>query len=517
MSSPSFVTSFLDAETRPGTPDTAVLARRLARWQRWARERMTGQVPCSSRVNGPSATLATPVTTWSRFYVPAPPTPNRMLRVWWRAAYPTGTLGIRSSRTGTVQWIAATDYGGLSSGTVTVDAPDVLEVLCKHVGSAPEPYYPTFLSAWWETLSSALVPGATFEGWSAVSQNFYAAGRSDSAYLLRWLARKANYLTSDRQRCVYSNSDNGPGAYGIFRISAKLPSVRVWVYAKASADRNISVVFYDTPGAGLFTTIIAMGSIAVPGDDTWAWRSVTIPCGFATGHVVHMSVSQPNTSIASVSVEEDQYTAAALGLPAGETVPAAFVDLDDALLLGGMPIVADTVYGGSRARGRKVLVENMIWLAANKVRTLWSRSVWSPGGTYGQAGYLHPANTTPLDFQTLDVVRYRATPDGWAKQLRIASGAFLRSGYSTTTQGVATGHGLGDDGATATKLLSTVVPASLMPSWTVEEAPAVAAGQAFTFRRILVDPPAVGQAEIARSDGLTIEELPMGTPTTAWT
>jgi hypothetical protein len=513
MTAAAVVPFFLDAETRAGIPDSAFLARRLARWQRWCRERMTGQTPCGARRTGAQALSEVP-QKWCSAYVPAPPTPSRVLRIWWNEANNAseGDIGIRSRRTGTTQWLnVAPVYNKRKTGTVVVDAPDTLDVMIrwKSPGNPGSSYYPEAIGAWWEPLTSALVPGATFEPWSAISQSFYAAGRADSAHALRWLARRANQIASDRQRPVFSfgQGTSGMNALSFFRVAPGVPSVTVWVYCKGTASSVASATLYD-PATN---TQLATGSVPVPGDATWAWRSFSIAMGYATSKVFYASVvAGANVQIASVSVEEAPLTAAALGLPPGETVPAAFVDLDDPSLLGGTPLLADAAYGGSRARGRKALVENMVWLAANKVRTVWVTSAFSPWPSYGGAfaSAVYPANGNPLNWQTQDVIRFRATPDGWTKQLRIAGGVY--SDVASTEQGIATAE---DNG---TIVGSTRVPTGAPTQFYVEEAASVASGADVTLRRILTNPPPQNESVDAFSDGLTIEELPMGTPTTAW-
>jgi hypothetical protein len=445
------------------------------------------------------------------------------LRVWWKenANASTGTIGLRSQRTGTMQWLNAASTPDYKTRTaaVTIDAPDIVDVYVKWMSGVGVPYSPTSLAAWWEPASGAQVPGVTFDTtWKAISQAAVYPGRPDSTYVLAWLARKANQLMNDRQRVVLSVG----GGAGHMRIAPFVPGLTVWLYVKSSVARTYYINFYDIANPVPFGQSSVLN---VPGDNTWAWRSVTFPAGFTAERVVLWSQvkSGPEVTIASIAFEEDQPTAASLGLPVGETIPAAYTDVDDVSLRARIGIWADRDAGGSRAHGRKALVENMIWLWASKVRTLWNENLISPWPVYGGGTVF--GNTDPPSNQTQEIVRFRATPDGWTKQLRVAGSSSI--GFDGGTgqpypdtggQGIATGQWAAENGgAAALKTLTTRVPLQEWPNeWWVEEAPGVAAGAAFIFRTLLMNPPAAGQPVKAFANGLVVEELPYGTAVTAW-
>lgn len=520
MSAPGNVPYFFDAELRNDLPDSAALARRLVRWQRWCYERMTGQTPCWARASRTFQSTGPPAHAY-RFYVPAPPAPNRTLRVWFTDAIAAsnGTVGFRSQRTGTIQWVdpSRTDGSGRTA-TITIDAPDIVDVYVRWK-SGTSPFYLANLSAWWEPVGASDVPGVTLDtSWAAISQNAVAALRPDSTYLLRWLARKANQLMNDRQRAVFSSAASGRR---YLRIAPFVPGLTIWVYIKSSAARTYFFNFYDADGSG--APYAASSVLNVPGDNTWAWRSLTFATGYTTGRTVSIAgvPSGAGTSIAAIAIEEDQPTAVSLGLPAGETIPAAFVEVDDLSIRGRSAIWADLDAASSRAHGRKALVENMVYLWAKKVRTLYVENPIAPGLTFGSGTVF--ANTEPPSYQTQEIVRYRATPDGWAKQLRVAGSAAIgdNAGVPYTDsggQGIAIGQWAAENGgAGVLKTLTTRIPAKEWPNeWYVEEAPAVASGAAFIFRHLLMNPPAVGQPVKAFANGLVVEELPKGTATTAW-
>jgi hypothetical protein len=517
MSAPGTVPYFYDAELRNELPDSSAFARRIVRWQRWCYERMTGQTPCWAR---PSSTYQSSSTTPAhayRFYVPAPPTPNRTLRLWWIDTNngSTGMVGLRSQRTGTIQWLdpVATDGSYGRTATVTIDAPDVVDVYVKWKTGTSLPYYVTSISAWWEPAGTSEVPGVSFDtSWAAISQAAVAALRPDSAYLLRWLARKANQLMNDRQRCVFSAASTGQR---YMRIAPFTPGLTIWVYVRSSTASTYRLDFYDV---GNLSPYASSSILNVPGDNTWAWRSLTLTTGYTAGRTVKwVGIPGANVSVASIAIEEDQPTAVSLGLPAGETIPAAFTSVDDVALRARASIWADTDASGSRAHGRQALIENMIFLWAKKVRTIWVENPLSPPGTYGTGTVF--GNTNPPSYQTQEIVRFRATPDGWAKQLRIAGSAAVVTGQADAAgQGVAIGQWPAENGgAGGLKTLTTRIPVQVWPNaWYVEEAPAVASGSAFYFRSLLMNPPTVGQAVRAMANGLVIEELPFGTPVTAW-
>jgi hypothetical protein len=400
---PAIGFSLADAEFRNGLPDQAALTRRIMSWQSWAHRRLTRATPADG---GFWSTEWVSNGGFMTFYVPPPPVACRRLAVWVRARTMNGdvVVTVRSLRTGlvlTAITLSGASSGQWASGTVTVDAPDVVKVSVQCVPTD----YVTAVSMWWD-LEAEAPAGVTIEPtWpAALSQAYLAANRPDSAYVLRWIARRANQLLAHRSPMVVASVYPKAGAVIMLRISPRTPSLTI----RAAGGGTSARLTYLSPALGTGTLYNGVG-----GAD--GWETITVPIqGHPQTAPIRAELFVSGSSLSAFSVFEDEPTAADLGLPGGETVPAAFIE--PSVVLSGSPILANLDGAGGAGAGRLALLKNMIWLLAHKTRTLVCASArWSSGAQQR-------------------IYRVRTANDGLTKKIRIRVRSGPGVGYPSSTQ-----------------------------------------------------------------------------------
>lgn len=504
MSFPALVPFLFDREVYNGVPDSATLTRRLMRWQKWARGRWTRVSP----MDGPIVTAGPGFSVWtpkSPFFVPAPAVPCRTLRGW--VAYSTGGawLAIRfvSRRTGRILHESTISSGAYSEIVLTgVDAPDVIDFYVQ--GSASFTLYA--LGLWWDVRGEGALPGVTYDSaWGSwLSQSFYSAGRADSSYLLRWLARKANQLVADRPPMAVCRG-GGPGATAYFPVlvSPLVPSIKVYSSSTSTARFR------------------KMSDLSYSGNYAFSGGVATIPTAFSEPTAVMVEVSGGIASPWYVTIVETPASATDLGLPGAETVPASFVDLADASLLARTPIRADQDALGSAAIGRAALVKNLVWLAAKKTRVL---------ACAGDTTILSGSGVGPRRL-------FVASDDGWEKQIRLR--AMKERNYvvpgpgpiAPGNQNIAWAEWTDDNGSSPASTWKDL-DGEPVPGYETEQTPSgllytmesiasatvahkLAANASFFYRRRWYNPDTDAYPYEDFLGGI-VEELPDGTPLTSW-
>jgi hypothetical protein len=397
---------------------------------------------------------------------------------------------------------------------VLVDGPDTLDIIPGSIGTWAGNV--VHVSAYWKP-SVGAPSGITIPSdWGAISQTWATADKAHSTYVLRWLARQANWLMNDRARHAaaisLASSYVGLVPQWAVRIASRVPSVTAKVYAKSATTQTLYLRGFLDLSAGGAATPDWETSVSITTTD-WAWYSMTLSPGASAARDVLLRLAQhTDTTIGSVLIYENAPTASNLGLPGAETIPAAFVDLDESSIASRKPILASTLDS---------LVKNMVWLASAKVRTLVCES------TNVRTGAVDPLKGT------MGIYRVRATPDGWTKQIRCIGSYLLDPDPDTTTnQYLAWAQWAADNGgASEWKELeqeqpfeaTTVNPLAVnrcRATYTQADDHSLSSGSEFIFRRLWGNPDADAAPEwnygSGDAVGAVFEELPDGTTTTSW-
>lgn len=444
MKSPPSARFLTDLSTWNGAIAGGWFLRALFFAQRWARSVMTAQTPCAATFH--ATWLSSGWSEAGSLFLPVPPHPARKLKVWLHRT--AGTAGdgkerlrFVSRRTGRMvrEWIL--NPGGAASPawfstTLTFNAPDTLDVYAYSESLATGGLVCGSLSAYWvpEADAAAGADNATIPSGVGpiITQQFFAQDRADSTYALRRIAHTMNHLIAYRSRQVATMNEWGhhdarmgggyssatAGFFAVVRVAAGIPSLTAnfrirsayptgysWTARIEMADANT--------GAAISTTDSAPFLDSTGG---FNYATVTVPCAFAASTEVTLRavfVQSPGGSSLftpdDVSIWEDQPSATDLGLPSGETIPASFVDLGDGF---------GRVYGPILAADRQALLQNTLWLLSAKVRNLATFS----DAVSGTAG-ADPDVTVDPDVNTAGWLTFRATPDGWEKNLTAYCGS----------------------------------------------------------------------------------------------
>ena len=346
MSIPGIVPWIQDREVYAGVPDTATLTRRLVRWTNWARGRLTRATPCDApyRSGGLYPPYPGVTTRVGSFLVLPSPLPCRTLKAWVTHSGGAGVdyVEFRSRRTGRVLGRSATwDQTTIdTSCTLTgVDAPDVVEV---HFPCASGTGRLGSIGAYWDARAEA-PSGVTLDAaWGTMLKFGWAsAGRTDGAFFLRWLARRANQMMADRPRQVVATANARSGSEGVMltglRVAAKVPSIRIRIRANGAAAPAWTAL--DPAGA-------SGNGTAFSGPDANGYYTSTITTGFAVPTTIRVYWSVPSTSPAiftpgpvytPIIITEDEPTATSLGLVGGDAVPGAFTALEERAMVSRTP------------------------------------------------------------------------------------------------------------------------------------------------------------------------------------
>jgi hypothetical protein len=266
------------------------------------------------------------------------------------------------------------------------------------------------VSILWEPLAAGgQVGGETAEAWMAISQGFAAPDRTASAVFLRALSNRTLGLVAARPAPILSHSfmwnrgsvvtsgaDHTLGRYAIvmdrlsssgtvsvtvrYLVAGQNARVTPWVdrvhgsFNRFTGDWNVSKTRY-TGSLSAAPTLIN-GAYVAEFEQTISvpYTSAVTSTQFAyldvgaivtTGSGASAYAAPVGVVLLSVNATQALPTAADLALPGADTVPTAYVPLDDAACAPGRSVLAQDDRFGARA-GPYYLVRNLIWLAANR-------------------------------------------------------------------------------------------------------------------------------------------------------
>lgn len=269
---------------------------------------------------------------------------------------------------------------------------DPLRFCLRIVGSSAGSLTLLSCTVTWATPSTPQVLGETVEAWNAISQSYVAADRPMSAAFLRALSNRTLKLVAENPRPIFAHSFLWP------RIStaAAGAETRVALYSVRHdgittpklygswgffvLGQNAAVTFKMYVNGTLFATQASNATALVDG----VWVNKFLPIGFASGAIPTGDVKVEVTAqctvgatapptyctnvgavLTHVGVAQLTRTAADLGLPGAETVPALYSPIDESACVPGRSVVARDDRLGRRA-GPYYLVRNLVWLAANR-------------------------------------------------------------------------------------------------------------------------------------------------------
>lgn len=238
------------------------------------------------------------------------------------------------------------------------------------------------------------VLGETVEAWKAISQAYVQPDRPASAALLRAISNRTLRLIAENPRPIYSHSFLWPRfptnvtnttwtrvglwtlRYDDLTAATLRASVR-WLVTGNSAGVSVKVTVNGTDkltGTTLGPTSTVDGVYVTELSTTMA-SPLSIPSGDVKVEAYfrcNSGATSPPTYCTNVGAVllgltawQSTRTASDLGLPGGDTVPAAYQPLDDDACAPGRSLVAQDDRLGRRA-GPYYLVKNLIWLAANR-------------------------------------------------------------------------------------------------------------------------------------------------------
>jgi hypothetical protein len=266
------------------------------------------------------------------------------------------------------------------------------------------------VSILWEPLAAgAKVGGETAEAWMAISQGFATPDRAASAVFLRALSNRTLGLVAARPAPILSHSfmwnrgsvatsgaDHTLGRYAIvmdrlsssgtvsvtvrYLVAGQNARVTPWVdrvhgsFNRFTGDWNVSTTRYS--GSLSAAPTLVNGAYVAEFEQTISvpYTSAVTSTQFAyldvgaivtTGSGASAYATPVGVVLLSVNATQALPTAADLALPGADTVPAAYVPLDDAACAPGRSVLAQDDRFGARA-GPYYLVRNLIWLAANR-------------------------------------------------------------------------------------------------------------------------------------------------------
>jgi hypothetical protein len=281
----------------------------------------------------------------------------------------------------------------------------------------------TLLSATvtWDPNPTIIGGETVADPWFAISQSFVAPDRALSAALLRAVSNRTLRLMAENPRPLFSHSYLWPR---LSLTASSVSSQRLAVYSlrhdgltgtqRIRMSLRLIVTGQATsPWVDVIANGVGIGSFVLTGATPTlvngayvaeAEANLSVPGSIPSGDVKLevrvgcLSTSAPNVNytlnvgitLASCTVWQDARTATDLGLPGSDTVPTAYVPLDDAACASGRSIVAQDNLFGARA-GMYYLVKNMIWLAANRTAHVliadWLHRTQSAGWSGAGDGY----------------------------------------------------------------------------------------------------------------------------------
>jgi hypothetical protein len=383
--------AFADRETYGEAIDSAILTRRLMDWQSWTWACDLTRTPGDWRqmdshqdfpLAGENGAYRNPDVSLTQFYVPPSRNGSRTLRVWLWITTANWTLKITNTTTGEATQV--TGVGGWSSVDIACEGPATFRVDWM----TNDALYPALhsLSAFW-------VAPAVAGSWQPIKQDYVAAGISDSAYLMRWLARTSNQFAAWKSQNVVQTSFM---AWQRGNVAADTYWHRYKVVVSPKATKlNVFVNAQRTAGYAGFLRIYINGTQVgafQPNAGAWAWNSAGCNINGGSGYSVpteievsigHDAIGATDlVGVAGVNAYEgggdaNGLSATDLGLPGGDSVPSGFAQLYRELIAGHEPIRADKDHL-ARTVGRAALVKNMVWL--------WSRRL--PGCVINQSLYM---------------------------------------------------------------------------------------------------------------------------------
>jgi hypothetical protein len=322
---------------------------------------------------------------------------------------------------------------GVLSAWLVVDLPIVgpntlVPTLTRTSGSGTVSWHGA--SGWWNGPSHDLGTLA----WQPISQAWAAAQKPLDAYVLRRLVEQATYLTANYPRPVVQKWwGTGMYAYagaggvevaviGRYKVpfGARCPDVDFAVHARGDllgGGTNQPKLRVKVNGVQVGTDITTTAA--------WAWYTRTYTYGLTTENVYEVTLEavfdatnmvSDATRIASFCGYEAStaLTAAQLGLPGSDTVPASWSQLQYGKIGARTPIYADKNADGTPV-GLAQLVKDMIFLHANRRRrnlvadgTRWAGHV---NNDWRSADYALSAPGAANDSRINAIYRWGTTPD----------------------------------------------------------------------------------------------------------
>jgi hypothetical protein len=398
---------FHDRETRAGMPDLATFTWKMMQFEEFAYRRHLRFTPSDdpgavrnryadsfvTGGNGPSTVVV------GTHYIPSPNIPSHRLVARFYCTFSvtnwTGYIEVTSSR-GTVTQIVA-DSAGLGdrwiNAFVPASGPDVLtvRVRCTNVGQGGFTGGMAVLSTcmWWEPLASDGA-GLTVEtSWSAMKFAIAHDGAPDSAFLLRWLARRANQFAGRRsvrmavavaRRCTIGTAP----ITRRYKVWIGDVTAQIYISVEARCRTVNGDVTFHVDGSLVHTETLTP---AVATQDVSTTVSIT-----PGEHEIWVQQSAPLDTF-TVRISEAIPNSANLGLVTGDIIPTLFRRLPIEHAHARAIIYGDKD-SDARNVGRRALVENMTWLFAKRCRTLvHDASAWTSANYIGPDVYQPTSGT----------------------------------------------------------------------------------------------------------------------------
>jgi hypothetical protein len=274
---------------------------------------------------------------------------------------------------------------------------DPLRFCLRLIGSGTATFTLLSVTVTWVRNPSAVL-GETVAPWAAISQGYCTADRPMSAALLRAIANRTLRLMAENPRPIYSHSFVWPristaaagtetrvGLWSLKHDGLTTPLLRMWLRTMVTGQSAQVTFRAKLNGTTVATLIVGPTGLTVADAEGVYIRHdaydiggfVSMPTGDVkievTAQCITGATAPPTycTNVGGVllgfSAWQSTRTAANLGLPGADTVPAAYQPLDESACAPGRSVVAQDDRLGRRA-GPYYLVKNLMWLAANRTQ-----------------------------------------------------------------------------------------------------------------------------------------------------
>jgi hypothetical protein len=433
----------------------------------------------------------------------------------------SGTVSVTNLRTGVVSSIVVDpSYGQLLMNYplgLEAQAGDVL-ALDATLASGQAYEVAGYYMEWSPGLPGNTVAngqsGVANPAWYPLSQAHMATNRPLSARVLQWLGRSCNDLVNLSPLVIANCWNLHPGAGTGVGYNAYDNLVGKYALPLAPTTTQVEVVLrYVASGACSVTCTLSSGETAsavIAGAGAGlAYATINRAAGSSrTMVVLDLTVAGAPAScdIEHVYVYEQHGDAAALSLPAGETVPANWVDNDESRFASGA-----TIRSSDLAR----LVANMIWLRAHRRRRILvndNRFTYKENDTATFVGVGGAANANVAGLHAIPLLGYWTPPGtyqvlvraGWHQGINIVPSPTVDTYFQI-------GHHLQGDYLGCPQLKHTAgqnaEQAAFQHRWG-----ATVTNPAIYWFETRVNCPAASGGRNTRPSWLTLEVLPHGTP-----